>query len=297
MYFLRKASEFKDINLDKESRRLYGRLTWVDKCRLKRIIHKLESELFYNSSDIVTFDYIVSIALQSFIESRGYEVWTDSQYNLLHRTYIKLASKVNDKHESPKKYNQKDLEIAQKLSDDMMSSNEVVQDKSVLQTYEPFELKGTVKLNLKSSDNELFKTSTADIDLRDNTLDVTILEDVGNISDGYHTFNELYEYRKAYNACLFNEWFRANKYDVHKSLKHHEGDDCFGGGWFVVVAVTPFGQITNHYKMEDFDLFDIPEYETAKYPWDGHTPAEALERILKVAKLYGGSNEDSTEDK
>ena len=26
-----------------------------------------------------------------------------------------------------------------------------------------------------------------------------------DISDGYHTFNELYEFRKLYNAALFNQ--------------------------------------------------------------------------------------------
>lgn len=29
--------------------------------------------------------------------------------------------------------------------------------------------------------------------------------DMGNVSDGYHTFNELYRYRMLYNAAFFNE--------------------------------------------------------------------------------------------
>ena len=29
--------------------------------------------------------------------------------------------------------------------------------------------------------------------------------DIENISDGYHTFKELYEFRKLYNAAFFNE--------------------------------------------------------------------------------------------
>ena len=33
------------------------------------------------------------------------------------------------------------------------------------------------------------------------------IQDIGDLSDGYHTFNELYEFRKIYNAALFNEWF------------------------------------------------------------------------------------------
>lgn len=76
-------------------------------------------------------------------------------------------------------------------------------------------------------------------------------EDKGNLSDGYHTFNELYEFRKVYNATLFNEWAKQGVYEVHKSWKHHNGELCFGGGWFIVVATLPTGQISNHYKAED----------------------------------------------
>ena len=98
-------------------------------------------------------------------------------------------------------------------------------------------------------------------------------------SDGYHTFNELYDFRKQYNAALFNEWALQGKFDVHKSKKHYEGEDCFGGGWFIVVAILPSGQISNHYKLSDWDLFKIPEVEKAKYPFDGHTPQDVLVRL------------------
>ena len=111
----------------------------------------------------------------------------------------------------------------------------------------------------------------------------------GKISDGYHTFDELYEFRKVYNAALFNEWANAevnnedgswgNKYDVHKSWKHSDGELCFGGGWFIVVAVLPTGQISNHYEANDWDLFKIPETEKAKYEFDGHTAEDVLTRL------------------
>ena len=29
---------------------------------------------------------------------------------------------------------------------------------------------------------------------------------IEDISDGYHSFKDLYEFRKLYNAALFNEW-------------------------------------------------------------------------------------------
>lgn len=118
----------------------------------------------------------------------------------------------------------------------------------------------------------------------------------GGYSDGYHTFNELYEFRKIYNAALFNEWgsqMSVNprwynddnqpatipKYDVHKSWRHNDGELCFGGGWFIVVAVLPTGQISNHYRAEDWGLFRIPEVEKAKYEFDGHTPQDVIERL------------------
>ena len=103
-----------------------------------------------------------------------------------------------------------------------------------------------------------------------------------DLSDGYHTFNELYEFRKLYNAALFNEWAAKGKYDVHKSLKHYDGEDCFGGGWFIVVAILPTGQITNHYKLKDWNLFKVPEIEKAKYPFDGHTPQDVLKRLSEI---------------
>lgn len=104
--------------------------------------------------------------------------------------------------------------------------------------------------------------------------------DAGALSDGYHTFSELYDFRKVYNAALFNEWAALNKYDVHKATRHY-GDTtpCFGGGWFIVVAILPTGQISNHYEMKDWDLFKVPAVDEAKYQFDFHTPQDVIERL------------------
>jgi len=101
----------------------------------------------------------------------------------------------------------------------------------------------------------------------------------GETSDGYHTFNELYEFRKMYNAALFNEWAITGKYSVHKSWRHHDGEPCFGGGWFIVVAMLPSGQITNHYKADDWVLFQIPEHDKALFGYDGHNGADTILRL------------------
>lgn len=104
------------------------------------------------------------------------------------------------------------------------------------------------------------------------------------ISDGYHTFGELYEFRKVFNAALFNEWARQDLYNVHKSKRHFTGEECFGGGWFIVVAELPTGQISNHYKNDDWDLFDIPATEKAIVQYDEHTAQDVLERIKNLKK-------------
>lgn len=79
----------------------------------------------------------------------------------------------------------------------------------------------------------------------------------GEISDGFHSFDELYHYRMLYNAAFFNNL--EGKYEVHKSYRHADGELCFGGGWFIVMANLPTGQVSNHYRIKDWNLFNIPE--------------------------------------
>ena len=104
-------------------------------------------------------------------------------------------------------------------------------------------------------------------------------KDMGEVSDGYHTFNELYEYRMLYNAALFNEFAKQGLYDVHKSRKHSDGEYPFGNSnWFIVMAELPTGQISNHYEMKDWDKFQIPEKPLAN-KWDGHSPRDVADRL------------------
>ena len=81
------------------------------------------------------------------------------------------------------------------------------------------------------------------------------------------------------DIALDNYGKKNGKYEVYKSKRHYNGELCFGGDWFVVVAILPTGQISNHYEMKDWDLFDIPEYEKSKYEFDGHTSQDVLKRL------------------
>lgn len=65
----------------------------------------------------------------------------------------------------------------------------------------------------------------------------------------------MYDFRREYNAALVN----TGVWKAHKSHRHHDGELCFGGGWFIVMIDTPFGQISNHYENEYWDEFHCEE--------------------------------------
>ena len=101
---------------------------------------------------------------------------------------------------------------------------------------------------------------------------------IGDLSDGYHTFNELYHHR----AVLFSVICNSFKPLAWKSKKHNDG--TMYNGMFIVGIATPKGNATYHYDIEPYwDMFDVKELDKAP-EWDGHTPSEAIERISKLTE-------------
>ena len=52
------------------------------------------------------------------------------------------------------------------------------------------------------------------------------VNDIGDVSDGFHTFNGLYEQR----MILFAALVKACEDKAWKSYRHEDGELCFGGG-------------------------------------------------------------------
>lgn len=104
------------------------------------------------------------------------------------------------------------------------------------------------------------------------------IKDIGDFSDGYHTFNELYYQRVMLFATIVNQ----NKDKSWKSWKHEDGKYCFDKPyeWFIVGVDTPVGSYTYHYSKEYWDLFTCEELECGKH-WDGHT-ADDVTRLLTL---------------
>lgn len=104
----------------------------------------------------------------------------------------------------------------------------------------------------------------------------------GDTSDGYHTFNELYHHR----AVLFSVIVKAFPERAWKARQHHDG--TMYDGMFIVGIDTPVGQASYHYDINPYwDMFACRELERAP-EWDGHTPAQAIERIGKLEPVRYG---------
>ena len=102
---------------------------------------------------------------------------------------------------------------------------------------------------------------------------------IDDLSDGYHTFRQLYYQR----MMLFATIVRQNRDMAWKSLRHEDGELCFGGGWFIVGIDTPEGNYTYHYEDNFYSLFDCEELERGKH-WDGHTEKD-ITRLLSLPSV------------
>lgn len=103
-----------------------------------------------------------------------------------------------------------------------------------------------------------------------------------NISDGYHTMDELYYHR----GVLFSVVCNQNSSLAWKSRKHSDG--TMYDGMFIAGINTPEGQYTYHCENDLWDLFNVKELDHAP-EWDGHEPKDivrllSLNNRLKVIK-------------
>lgn len=99
-----------------------------------------------------------------------------------------------------------------------------------------------------------------------------------DISDGYHTFGELYAHRCALSAVL------AKVFPSWRSRQHHPSDaPMFEGGYFIVGIDLPTGTITYHYKLEHWGTFEGVDELPHAPKWDGAPPSATVERLLRLA--------------
>lgn len=88
---------------------------------------------------------------------------------------------------------------------------------------------------------------------------------VGKLSDGHHTFNELYEER----AYLFAALCQAYRESSWKSELHYDG--TFFKGYFLAGIDTPDGTVSFHIKNKYWDIFKVRTLTEAPKWGEGDT--------------------------
>ena len=114
-------------------------------------------------------------------------------------------------------------------------------------------------------------------------------EDV-QISDGYHTFEELYDHRFTLFIALCRQkkdhWLMPNPNNrsglkdraVWRSKLHSDGT-MYDGMFILGIGKEPGKQITYHLDMDRWDETNFAETRDNAPEWDGHTSADGLERL------------------
>ncbi len=112
--------------------------------------------------------------------------------------------------------------------------------------------------------------------------------DTNQISDGYHTFGELYEHRiilfialcKRLNS-LPGDYMSPLHSEIWKSKKHSDGSEW--DGWFIMgIGLEKNHQITYHLPSSKWnDCVFAKELPNAPI-FDGHTSVDVLARIAKL---------------
>ena len=106
----------------------------------------------------------------------------------------------------------------------------------------------------------------------------------GMVSDGYSTFNELYNLRHALFIALSHVHLcsaRRPQYidptTAWKSLLHEDG--TMFDAYFIAGIRLLEGMISYHLPIELWDFLTVSELDAAP-PWDGHTAADVVDRLL-----------------
>ncbi len=111
--------------------------------------------------------------------------------------------------------------------------------------------------------------------------------DTNLISDGYHTFGELYQHRIELFIALCRELSKNPEYqngqksEIWRSTKHSDGS--VWDNWFIMGIGKESGeQITYHLSMEYWEKTNFAQTLELAPTFDGHTPDDVLLRISRL---------------
>ena len=100
-----------------------------------------------------------------------------------------------------------------------------------------------------------------------------VLEGDFNVTDSYHSFEELYAHR----ILLFIALMKTHTEISWKSRLHNDGTSY--DGWFVAGMHLPSGDITYHIYDKFWGMLQNINTLEKSPPWDGHTSEEVIRRL------------------
>lgn len=112
-----------------------------------------------------------------------------------------------------------------------------------------------------------------------NSLIKKTVIDSGKISDGFHTFDELYNHRNTLYIALCRVLDGYTSYYVWRSKKHSDKTSA-GKGWFILGINSSLGeQITYHLPISKWKETKFAVTHPFAINWDGHTSKDVLKRV------------------
>ena len=126
------------------------------------------------------------------------------------------------------------------------------------------------------------------------------------VSDGYHTFDDLYEHRHALFIALCSvysarehvtsmpsvcwckprvEVVNGSTITIHENVwrsKQHLDGSMFEGMFIVGIGREPGNQITYHLPISEWNATDFAETLENAPEWDGHTPNDVISRLKRL---------------
>lgn len=101
----------------------------------------------------------------------------------------------------------------------------------------------------------------------------------GNTSDGYHTFDELYEHRNTLFCSLVTCSHHKEPFPVECFWSKKHSDGSMFSNYIIVGLAANHGYVTYH--MDEKFIKQLPEKIEVEFApeWDGHTSNDVLDRL------------------
>lgn len=120
-------------------------------------------------------------------------------------------------------------------------------------------------------------------------IQALLKDEISKVSDGSHTFNELYDHRCVLFCILIkflSESDNPDTYGVDAWFSKLHEDGTMFDGYIIAGITTELGSCTYHLKADPYGKLLSSSFMIKELPnapkWDGHTSDDVLDRLIKT---------------